>query len=473
MYSLHDLEITGISLAEILECETESVIGEHGTLMILACVDSEEMLYELPDCQEINVFLRTGGEKTVLFSGIMTDIRISEQAQMKTVRIEAKSRSWLMDRTRRSRSFQNTKMTYRALAWEILKCYEGENPKEQCSLIYAGAERKTEGLIVQYEETDWEFLKRVLSIAGLALTPDSRQEGIKLYAGVPSLTETAFSCHVRAMDKDMASYYLLKANGRDVRAADFTRYTVESEQLLGIFEPVCIGGNRLVAYSCRYLFGDQEMTGIYGLQSSGGLKRTASYPMHLIGVALPGEVVGVSGSKVRVLMEIDKGHKERAVYWFPYSTMSASPNGSGWYCMPEKGDKVRVYFPSKMEREAVALSAVSSYQAPQDGEKDRMEDPDSRYLRTKAGQELALAPGYIRLSCGQNAASATIYTNGRVFVNAQSLVKVQAHESLTLDAEEELSIHVNDKFHAYSTDGGEIAFAQGHILFKGTEVKFD
>lgn len=473
MYGLHDLEITGISLAEILECETESLIGEHGTLMLLARVDSEEMLYELPDCQKITVFLRTGKEKTILFTGIMTDIQLSEQAQMKTVQIEAKSRSWLMDRTKRSRSFQNTKMTYRALAWEILKCYEGENPKEQCSLIYAGAQQKTEGLIVQYEETDWEFLKRVLSLAGLALTPDSRQEGIKLYAGVPSLPEAAFSCHMRAMDKDMASYYLLKANGRDVRAVDFTRYTVESEHLLGIFEPVSIGGNRAVAYDCKYIFGNQEMTGIYGLQSPRGLKRAASYPMHLIGVALPGEVVGVTGSKVRVLMEIDKGHKERAVYWFPYSTMSASPNGSGWYCMPEKGDKVRVYFPSKVEREAVALSSVSSYQVPQDGGEDRMENPDSRYLRTKAGQELALAPGYIRLSCGQNAASATIYTNGRVFVHAQSMVKVQAHESLTLDAEEELNIHTNGKFHAYSVDGGQIELREGNIWFKGTEVHFD
>ena len=473
MYSLHDLEITGISLAEILECETQSVIGEHGTLRLLARVDSEEMLYELPDCQEITVFLRTGEEKTILFTGIMTDIQLSEQAQMKTVRIEAKSRSWLMDRTKRSRSFQNTKMSYRALVGEILKCYGGEKPDEQCCLIYAGAEQKTGGLIVQYEETDWEFLKRALSLAGLALTPDSRQEGIKLYAGVPSLAETAFSCHVRAMDKDMASYYLLRANGRDVRAADFTRYTVESENLLGIFEPVSIGGNRLAAYSCRYVFKAQEMTGIYGLQSSGGLKKTASYPMHLIGVALPGEVVGVSGSKVRVLMEIDKGHKERAVYWFPYSTMSASPNGSGWYCMPEKGDKVRVYFPSKLEREAVALSAVSSYPVPQNGGEDRMEDPDSRYLRTKAGQELALAPGYIRLSCGQNAASATIYTNGMVFVHAQSMVKVQAHESLTLDAEEELNIHTNGRFHAYSTDGGQMELKEGNIWFKGTEVHFD
>ena len=49
MYSLHDLEITGISVKEVLDCEINSVIGEHGTLMILARVDSEEMLDELPD----------------------------------------------------------------------------------------------------------------------------------------------------------------------------------------------------------------------------------------------------------------------------------------------------------------------------------------------------------------------------------------------------------------------------------------
>jgi len=473
MYSLHDLEVTGIPLKEVLECETESAIGEHGTLRVLARVDSADMIYELADCQEINVFLRNGNEKAILFSGIITNIRLSEQAQMKTVRIEAKSRSWLMDREKRSRSFQNTKMSFRTLAWEILRCYGGENPKKVCGLIYSGAEQETGRLIIQYEETDWEFLKRALSLAGLALTPDSRQEGIKLYAGVPELANTDLSCHVQAIDKDMGSYYFLRANGRDVHTADFTRYTVESEQLIGIFEPVCIGGKELAAYSCRYVFREQEMTGIYGLQSPGGLKRAASYPMHLIGTALPGEVVNVSGSKVQVLMEIDKGHEERAVYWFPYSTMSASPNGSGWYCMPEKGDKVRVYFPSKKENEAVALSAVSCYQAPKDGGEDRMENPDSRYLRTKSGQELALAPGYIKLSCGRDAASVTIYANGMVFVQAQSMVKAQAHESLTLDAEEELNIHVKKEFYASSTDGGQVGFLDGEILFRGTEVKFD
>ena len=38
MYSLHDIEVNGLDLAEVLECEIESRAGEHSTLVILARV---------------------------------------------------------------------------------------------------------------------------------------------------------------------------------------------------------------------------------------------------------------------------------------------------------------------------------------------------------------------------------------------------------------------------------------------------
>lgn len=44
--------------------------------------------------------------------------------------------------------------------------------------------------------------------------------------------------------------------------------------------------------------------------------------------------------------------------------MSASQDGSGWYYMSEIGDTVRVYFPTKHTKDAIALSAVSNYEAP-------------------------------------------------------------------------------------------------------------
>ncbi|MGN0403374.1 MAG: contractile injection system protein, VgrG/Pvc8 family [Acetatifactor sp.] len=472
MYSLHDISITGLPIKEVLECEIESRIGEHSTLMLLAYTDEEDALFELPDCQEVTVYLGSGEEKKILFSGIVTEIQMSEYGQIKTVQVNGKSRSWLMDRIKYSRSFQNIELTYQALVKEVLSSYENKDKEKRCGIICTGADQKIENIFIQYEETDWAFLKRVLSVAGLVLTPDSRKEGIKLYVGIPNLTKAEPSYRILGIDKDMESYYLLKANGSKVNAADFTCYQIASEQILGICESVAIQGKNLAVFSCQYVFKNQEMLGIYGLQGSKGLKPVASYPMHLIGVALTGKVVRVSGTKIQAALEIDKDKTERAVYWFPFSTLSASPDGSGWYCMPEEGDDVRIYFPSKQEKEAVALSAVSNYEAPKTGEEDRMGDPNSRYLRTKAGQELALAPDHIKLSCGKQS-SVVIDTDGKVTVQAQTMVRAEAQTSVSLHAEEALNIHVKEQFIAQSLDGGQIIFDSGNILIRGTQVNFD
>lgn len=465
MYSLHDVKITGVALDRILFCEIESHTGEHSTLMLGGYVDNaEEFLFCVPDCQDIEVSIQDKEGTKILFSGIVSNIRITDTGQMKTVWIEGKSRSWLMDRTKRSRSFQDAQTTYQALVEEILKDYEGS------SLIYAGESLQTGALIIQYEETDWAFLKRVLSKTGLVLTPDSRAPGISLYAGVPAFPESTLIYSVLEMNKDMRSYYRLKANQRMVHPADFTQYVIASEQLMGIFETALVQGQPLAAYAYRYSFDAQELTGTYWMQSQKGLSVQASYPMHLIGAALMAKVVEVKKNLIRAAMEIDGTHTERAVHWFPYSTLSASPDGSGWYCMPEIGDDVRIYFPSKVE-EAVALSAVSGYEAPQGGS-DRMQDPDSRYLRTRFGQELALNPNEASLSCG-GMSGIRILSDGSLNIYAKETVCVQASEKITLHAEENLTIHVKEQFQMQSMQGGQLTAMEGKIFIRGTEVKLD
>lgn len=465
MYSLHDVKITGISLDRILSCEIKSQIGEHSTLTLGGYADKEELLLSVPDCQDIEVSIQDKEGTKILFSGIVTNIRITQEGQMKTVWIEGKSRSWLMDRKKHSRSFQDVQTTYQALVEEVIKDYGGS------SLIYAGECLPAGELIIQYEETDWVFLKRVLSKAGLLLTPDSRVPGISLYAGVPACPVSALFYSVLEMNKDMGSYYRLKASKQMVHPADFTQYVIASEQLMGIFETALIQGQPLAAYAYRYSFDAQELTGTYWMQSKKGLCVPASYPMHLIGAALMAKVVDVQKNLIQAAMEIDGTHTERAVHWFPYSTLSASPDGSGWYCMPEIGDDVRIYFPSKAEREAIALSAVSGYEAPQGGS-DRMQDPNSRYLRTRFGQELALNPNEASLSCG-GMSGIRILSDGSLSVYAKESVCVQAAEKITLHAEENLTIHVKEQFQMQSVQGGQLASMEGKIFIRGTEVKLD
>lgn len=467
-YSLHNLKVIGMDLAGILDCRVESRIGEHSCLTLLARVDREEdFLYEWSVYPPIQVVLQEGDREECLFSGVVADVRMTIQARMKVVQIEGKSVSWLMDRTRRSRSFQDIGMSFGALAEKVLEDYPGN------ALYYTASEQAIGSLLVQYEETDWEFLKRAMSQIGAEVTPDSRRPGLCLYVGVPSLPETEADFRIRRMEKDMWSCYHLRANGRPVQAADFIRYEVSGGSVLGIFESVRVRGHALTVRACRYAFEGQELVCTYSLQKAGGLTRAAAYPMHLIGTALPGKVARTSGSKVQVAMEIDRSSGNPALYWFPYSTISASTDGSGWYCMPETGDHVRVCFPSKYEQEAIALSAVNSYPAPSDGGEDRMQDPDSRYLKTKSGQELALAPGQMKLSCGRGRSAVTIQNDGRILIQAQNMVQAEAKTELVIQAGEELVFHAKEGLVVQSSQGGGIAFDGAKVVIQGTEVKFD
>lgn len=467
-YSLHDIKVTGIDLSEVLSCRIAGGIGEHSSLelcAVLAC--EEDFLYEMPSYQPMEVRVSGKEGEEVLFSGIITDIRLSAASGIKIVNMEGRSCSWLMDLAKRSRSFQDPRIGYDALLSQVIAGYPGS------AAYYAAPQRPIGNLMLQYEETDWEFLKRSMSLQGITVTPDSSQAGIRLYAGVPVLTESKSPCRILKMDKDMETYYSLKANGRQVFAPDFTRYRAASKEVLRIFETMEVSGQPLTVYSYEYDFRGQEMTGFYGFQMARGLVQAAVYPMHLIGTALIGKIVNVSGDKVQVALEIDRESGSQPACWFPYSTISASPDGSGWYCMPENGDDVRVYFPSKYEKEAIALSAVSGYQAPGEGQSDRMADPNSRYLRTKAGQELALAPGYMRLSCGKGASSLTINNDGKIMVNAAKTVEVTAEQSLTIHGEESLTLHSKELLALQSTSGGNIQLGDGNAQFQGTTVNFD
>ncbi len=102
-----------------------------------------------------------------------------------------------------------------------------------------------------------------------------------------------------------------------------------------------------------------------------------------------------------------------------------------------------------------------------------MQDPDSRYLKTKSGQELALAPGHMKLSCGKGRSAVTIQNDGRILIQAQNMVQAEAKTELVIQAGEELVLHAKEGLVVQSSQGGGIAFDGAKVVIQGTEVKFD
>ena len=125
-YSLHDLWVEGIPLTGIRFCVIENQMGEHGVLKLQGYFE-EEALYELSENSPVQVWAGREGEKELLFSGVLTELTVSVAAGVRQAVAEAKSWSWLLDQTKKSRSFQNPGLGYKELVARVLEDYPGSS----------------------------------------------------------------------------------------------------------------------------------------------------------------------------------------------------------------------------------------------------------------------------------------------------------------------------------------------------------
>ncbi len=170
-----------------------------------------------------------------------------------------------------------------------------------------------------------------------------------------------------------------------------------------------------------------------------------------------------------VQLEIDEAG--RAAYWFPYSTMSASPDGSGWYCMPEKGDQVRVYFPTNQEKDAYAVSAISGHEPEPGDAEDPMGNPNVKYLRTKADQVIQFAEDGIIINSGSGQATIFLGNSGELTVYGSTDVNVTAQNTLSLISNGQVLVGATDSITMKKGEGTFITMdKEGDITLKGSKI---
>lgn len=289
-----------------------------------------------------------------------------------------------MDQEQHSRSFQDVNMTYKQLVKAILSEY----PEAEVS--YSIPDVPIKEIAVQYRETDWQFLKRMLSMLHAPLACNPAGETIQLYAGVPEIPYRDWGYEITGFRKEMGEFQYWQQSGMGRGDDCFQVAELQTGCMAGLYESLKVFGQRL---SVRGISGKLEKGAFRcrcELQKAEGILARTEYPMHLVGSALKGKVLAASGSRIQVHLQIDDGNGQPDVHWFPFSTLSASQDGSGWYYMPEQGDQVRVYFPTKHTKDAMAVSAVSSYDGKADSVPDRMGSPSTKYLRNPSGQELKM-----------------------------------------------------------------------------------
>ena len=104
---------------------------------------------------------------------------ISSQGDLYKLKLSLISGTYLLDVIEKTRTFQDVNLPYESVVQALVNNYDNCQFKMELNSKAIG------DIVVQYKETDWEFIKRLASQFNSLLIPECTLSGIKFYFGVP------------------------------------------------------------------------------------------------------------------------------------------------------------------------------------------------------------------------------------------------------------------------------------------------
>ena len=404
--------------------------GAHGELKITAVLDfglEQTAFFEVPE--QLVLYYLDGGEKKVLFSGVLQSSSMKRKGKYLYLQLTAKTLTYRMDIQREIRSFQNLSETNHQVMEEIFGDYSG------CMCRNYAPEQAIGQFLFQYEETDWVFLKRLCNWYGVRLYPQAQKEGMAFYAGIAplqsggKLPELFYCCQL-----DFSDYEAVKANtGQEALPQERLHYMAHSFEIMPIGEKISYHGNEWNIVAAKRVLEKGLLRNYYTLAQPEAEVEERLRSRLLPGISLDGSVKAVQRNKVQVWMNRDTNPSSAGQYWFPYSTVAGSGDGSGWYCMPEVGEKIRVYFPTAEEREGYVISSLAGNT--KENQSGSM-DPAVKHISTAQGNTVTLSGGGAVVSACGGADTMVLGSDGAVSVIAASSISIAAGSKISFKANE-------------------------------------
>lgn len=481
--------------------------NDHARLTFTGIIPEEKEDYYVRMADEqtpIELLYTDGnGKNHTLFHGMILRLHVRVESQVYWLEAEAISHTYAMDVKPENRSFQNRSLKVADVMRTISELY----PKAQTINAFA-KDQPLGAFTLQYQETDWQFLKRLASHHHTVLVPITTHDSIRMYLGVPESRDAGQleSTHYRVY-KDLLAYK--NEGGADgasgLSEQDYICYEVVLNQVLELGDEVTFKGHKLHVFEVQTEMTRGILTHKYTLcLKSASYKRKRSNKK-LIGASIQGKVVAVVRDEVKVKLDYDQDWSLEKSSPFPYSTMYASDDQTGWYCMPEKGDDIRLYFPSAHESEGIALSSVrkmlpqeamqggsqsgsseskkaagtttvvqQEYLQPivnydKDLKEDLMANPNTKFLLTPTGQKISFEEDRITITGASGGATITLTNDGTIILNSNNKIQLQANKQIEMVAETILMVSNQIEMSTLTGDGA-ITLDQSQITLKGVEI---
>lgn len=398
---------------------------------------------------------------TVLFKGTITSIEIKAVRGIFYIIVEGVSCTYELDIKLKSRSFQDKDMLYTDMIKEVIKDYPGAD-----FIDTSAKSKKLDKVVIQYDETDWEFLKRMASHFNAGLVPDATSDKPKFWFGVPERNSSEkleeFNFSVR---KKIGDYRYLSENFIEgIDEKDFVYYEVETDKFLSIGDKVQYNDISLVVCKATYYFEDSVLRHLYLITPEKGLSQELKLNYKLFSASIEGKVIDIKEDNVRVHLDIDEEQKKEEAYWFSYATFYTAEGNTGWYCMPEIEDRVKLYFPTNKEEEGIVINSIR--RKLKDG--DKIQNPDEKYFRTKYGKEKKFTETELVFSASDEKVLIRLNEGSGIEIYSDNTIKIKDDNNLDIEAET-IEITAADEINIECSDSKIIMDGDTHI--KGSLVK--
>jgi hypothetical protein len=428
----------------IQEVKVRKAVNEHATFYIRGHVSEGNDAYVLRSSAservKFNALDPTEGQKE-LFNGFINDIDMNIENDMSILTLSLLSGSALMDIDLKTRTFQDSQMTYKNVTKRMS---EGS---DNFTFAWPTDGGKNIGsMTAQYKETDWNYAKRLAGRLGTVVVPNYL------------LGEPYISIGMTNKDKpeqkgiDVISYSIKKGTS-EYRASkpsggyterDAISYVVKSRDIFDLCDKVPFMGHTLFVYAIDTFYDGNELVHYYTLKEQSGFYTKNLFNEDLIGATLSGTVKAIQNDEVQV--EVNGDVSQTNHKWFPYATPFTQPKGSGWYFMPEAGDEIRLQFPSEKEHDAYVSSATHITHG------NRM-DPEVKYIRTIYDQVIQFCPERVLIDDGSG-----------------SRVVIDKGQGITMTTDKFINVNAKANIVLSATGKIEVSGAKGVSLQKGKSV---
>ncbi len=439
--SYANLKVEGFPFRKITAVQIIHRPNEHGVAIVEGEVDTEQaqdMMQRVDEMLRLNLVTTADGQPDRLFSGCVKDIGLRQENEYSIVTLSLYTTSRLLDVTKKKKTYQQVSHTYGQIITDGIQ--------EKGDLHMMVTDKAIGQLIMKYNETDWEFAMRMASQLGAPLVADIAAPRPQLYVGLPPSRKTV-EIESKAFSYGSSVDNLAKLSGS--MGQDFAAQQAQSYQYAFIGDTVLMNGKSARIKGVSAVLTDGILHISYELMQSNGSMAGIAVPKTVSkasGKMMKGIVKAVNMDKVQVhVTDIDKEYDGGGDWWFPFSTAYSSSDGSGWYCMPEVGDEVRVFFPSGQEGEAFAASSVFSC-PPQNPQHKSWKAPGGKeILLTDEGMYIIAKSGKIYINLTDEK-GIEIYSDKEISIMSDTKVSISAASEVDIVASNEIIIGTEEAY---------------------------